>query len=399
MLTHIKTPIKVALSIGINNYDFVSKLKNPLNDAIDIKTKLVELGYSVILSENKNRIDLLRDIIEFKEAAKEADSVVIFYAGHGVQSKGINYILPKDANPKNEEELDIFCIKLDRLIEQNSIQEYRTNILIFDSCRNNPFKRSWSRNLSYEGFTPIIAPSGTLIAFSTSPGKTASDGIGKNGLYTQALLTEITKPDLSIIQVFQNVRQKVLFYSKNQQLSWESTSLLGDFYFNPKSFNPSDSRVIFIKKIASIIDNIRFKLDKTEVEIIDESTEGGVIFSYSSENEVKHIEKQLFYGMGRNFEDIYFNKNKPIYYRITTHHYNVPMYTDEKLANDIGSDHFDEAKTIIDIEEYYIIDNKVIANNKIEGKSHKVKSNVISDTVIKQINKLIEQIKSKSGEF
>lgn len=383
--------MKIALCIGIDDYDFASKLKNPLNDTRDIQSKLVELGYDVILSENKDRIGLLRDINDFKNTSKNADTSVVFYAGHGIQSNGINYLIPKDANPQNDRELDIFCIRLNELIETDSIDEYKTNILIFDSCRNNPFERTWSRSTAFLGFAPILAPSGTLIAFSTSPGKTASDGNGNNGLYTGALLTEITKSDLSIIQVFQNVRQKVLFYSKNQQLPWESTSLLGDFYFNPKSFNPSDSRIIFIRRLIANMESENFKFDKKESDIMDESSEGGVIYSNLLDGELKYMEKQLFFEMGRLFEDIYFNENSPVYYRVTEHSYNVPMYIDKEQADEIGSDYFDESKTKINIKEYFIENNLVIGFNKIEDKVSGDKEFTNSDSIMKQINHIVEQ--------
>lgn len=385
--------MKIALCIGINDYDFASKLKNPLNDSRDMQSKLIELGFNVILSENKNRVDLLRDINEFKTLKKNAYTSVVFYAGHGIQSKGINYLIPKDANPQNEGELDIFCIQLNELIEQDDIDEYKTNILIFDSCRNNPFERTWSRGVDLLGFAPVLAPSGTLIAFSTSPGKTASDGHGNNGLYTGALLTEITKLNLSIIQVFQNVRQKVLFHSNNHQLPWESTSLLGDFYFNSKSFNPSDTRVIVIRKLIAKIDNMRFRMDKKEIGIMDESTEGGLIYSYSLNGELMHVEKQLFFEMGRHFEDIYFNSNIPVYYRTTEHHYNVPIYMDSERAKEIGGDYFKESETKIIITEHFINDNIVFGFNKIEDQDSTVDEFVNSSPIIKRIRKIMEQSK------
>jgi hypothetical protein len=385
---------KIALSIGIDNYDFASKLKNPLNDARDIKTNLVELGYDVILSENKDRIGLLRDINDFKKASKNADSSIIFYAGHGIQSNGINYLIPKDGNPTGENELDIFCIRINELIEQDSIENYKTNILIFDSCRDNPFERTWDRSIKSLGFAPILAPSGTLIAFSTSPGKTASDGNGNNGLYTEALLVEIAKPDLSIIQVFQNVRQKVLFYSNNQQLPWESTSLLGDFYFNSQTFNSSDARILFIRKIIAKVENESFRFSKEEYEAMEESSEGGVIYTNKLDGELKHIEKQLFFEMGRYFEDVYFNDSKPIYYRVTTHRYNVPMYITKESAEEMGTDYFNESKTTITTKEYFIENNLVIAYNKIEDKPPEKKTSINSDSILEQIKEIIKQTKN-----
>ena len=107
------------------------------------------------------------------------------------------------------------------------------NIVILDACRDNPFERSWGRGIGLRGLTTMNAPKGSLIAYSTSPGKTASDGDGKNGLYTDILLTHIDSKNTSITAMFQKVRRDVLRKSNNEQMPWESTSLTVDYYFNP----------------------------------------------------------------------------------------------------------------------------------------------------------------------
>ena len=385
---------KTALCIGISDYDFASKLKNPLNDADDVGGMLSELGFKITLVKNSDRIELLREINNYKEKALLADVSVIYYAGHGIQSNGINYIIPKDANPQNEAELNFFCISIDSLIPQDQHDDFKTNIFIFDACRDNPFSRTWSRSTRFLGFAPILAPSGTLIAFSTSPGKAASDGKNRNGLYTGSLISEIKKPELSIIQLFQNVRQKVLFQSNNVQLPWESTSLLGDFYFNPKAFNLSDTKIISIRKNVANTEESIFKFEKKEIDNMDESTEGGVIIKYSFEGEIKKIEKQLFFETGRLFEDIYFKNSYPIYYRVSKHNYNVPFNIDEDLAAEIGSESFDENKTRIDIEEYFISDNSLICINKIEENNYLEIDDALNEKVIKEIKRIIEQCKN-----
>jgi uncharacterized caspase-like protein len=108
------------------------------------------------------------------------------------------------------------------------------NLVVLDACRNNPFERSWGRDLSQRGLAVMEAPKGSLIAYSTSPGKTASDGEGKNGLYTGVLVSEINSVNVSITQLFQKVRKSVMEKSKDEQMPWESTSLTADFYFNRK---------------------------------------------------------------------------------------------------------------------------------------------------------------------
>lgn len=382
---------KVAICIGISEYDFALGLKNPVNDANDMNVKLIELGFNVSLVENQNRIEIIRAIIHFKKKAKDSDVTLIYYAGHGIQNNGVNYLIPKDANPQTESEIDIFCIRIDELVSQDALSENKTNILIFDACRNNPFSRTWNRSSSSSGFAPILAPSGTLIAFSTSPGKTASDGVNDNGLYTDALLNEIAKPDLSIIQVFQNVRQKVLYTSYNNQLPWESTSLLGYYYFNPLSFNPTDLRIITIRKQVAKINESTYRFDKKEIDVMDESTEGGSIYSYSENEQLKKLEKQLFFESGRYFQDVFIENDNPIYYRISKHEYNVPFSIDSELAAEIGLESFDESKTKICIDEYFIYDSIIIGVNKISDKKSIELDKKQSVMILNEIETIITQ--------
>lgn len=379
---------KIALCIGLNEYQYASKLRNTVNDANDMYKSLDKLGFSITLSINKDRINLIRDIYKFNDESKHANVSLVYFAGHGIQANGVNYLVPIDANPKSENELNIFCIKLEDLIDTNNTSN-KVNIIILDSCRNNPFDRSWKRSYASIGLSPIIAPSGTLIAFSTSPGKTASDGNKKNGLYTEALLSEILKPDISILQLFQKVRQKVVFYSNNEQVPWESTSLIDDFYFNSTSYDFYDPRIIKIKKHLQDSANMSYLYERKELFIGNESTEGGCIYTNTYKNETKHIEKQLFYEMGRTFEDIYFHNNKVIFYRYTKHKYNVPCYISEESAREYNTDYFDEKKTQIIIKEFYICDNEVIGQNIIEDVIPT--SNDKSSDIILKIDKIKKQ--------
>lgn len=384
---------KKALCIGIAEYSFADKLKNPINDANDVSTKLLSLGYETTVVKNPTRVEFLREVRLFEQGLIDAEVSVIFYAGHGIQSKGINYLIPIDANPKSEQELDIFCIKLDDIINQETVNLEKVNLLILDACRNNPFERTWSRGMNLVGFAPVLAPSGTLISFSTSPQNTASDGSGNNGLFTEAFLTEISKPDLSIIQVFQNVRQKVLFASNNNQLPWESTSLLGDFFFNPKSFNPTDIRIIQIRKQVALIEQNLHKYKKSEISAMEESTEGGVIFIYNDHGTNVKIEKQIFGEGGRWFQDIYLNDNFPFFYRISNHSYNVPFYIEKEDAEEMGIQAFDENKTRIDIEEYFIEEYNVIGHNIVSENDSIDDSFQLDNTILKEIDKVLKQVK------
>ena len=140
-----------------------------------------------------------------------------------------------DARLKTEEEVDYDCVRADRVLSLMESSGTKVNIIILDACRNNPFERSWTRSATGKGLAFMNAPKGTLIAYATAPGSTASDGSGNNGLYTSAILQSILIPNITIIEMFQNVRNIVSGKSDNEQIPWESTSMTGDFYFNLKN--------------------------------------------------------------------------------------------------------------------------------------------------------------------
>jgi hypothetical protein len=221
---------KMALVIGNGNY-IQSILANPESDARAMKTALQNVGFTVIECENLDKSSMLKAIDDFGSNLKNNDVGLFYYAGHGIQSKGYNYLIPVDAKLKSESEIEYDCVQADRILALLEASGTKVNIIILDACRNNPFERSWTRTATGRGLAFMNAPTGTLIAYATSPGSTASDGSGKNGLYTSAILESIQKPDITIIQMFQNVRSIVSEKSSKQQIPWESTSLTGDFYF------------------------------------------------------------------------------------------------------------------------------------------------------------------------
>ena len=222
---------KVALIIGNGNY-IGSTLANPENDARSMKDVLQNLGFIVTEFENLNQGRMKKAIDDFGFNLKDADVGLFYYAGHGIQSNGYNYLVPIDVQLSSEKQVEYDCVQADRVLAIMEGASPLVNIIILDACRNNPFERSWTRSTTGKGLAFMNAPKGTLIAYATSPGSTASDGSGNNGLYTSAILESIVIPDITIIQVFQNVRSIVTKKSNEQQIPWESTSLTGDFYFN-----------------------------------------------------------------------------------------------------------------------------------------------------------------------
>jgi hypothetical protein len=221
-----------ALVIGCSTYDHSTPLTNPLNDANDMESKLKELGFDVIKKIDPTQKELKIVIDEFGEKLKGADVGLFYFAGHGVQVKGLNYLVPRDANITSEKIVEYDCVEANRVLAHMEDTHVPVKIMVLDACRNNPFERSWGRGIGQRGLATMNAPKGSLIAYSTSPGTTASDGDGKNGLYTEALLNHIDGKGTPVNTMFQKVRLEVMEKSKEEQVSWESTSLTADFFFN-----------------------------------------------------------------------------------------------------------------------------------------------------------------------
>jgi uncharacterized protein (TIGR02145 family) len=223
---------RIALVIGNGNYLAGMPLANPENDARAIKAALQSVGFTVMEYENINQSQMKKAIDDFGDKLKGNDIGLFFYAGHGIQAKGYNYLIPVDATLKSEEEVEYDCVQADRVLAKMETGGTKVNIIILDACRNNPYERSWTRSATGKGLAFMNAPRGSLIAYATSPGSTASDGSGNNGLYTSAILESMKIPDITILEMFQNVRNIVTQKSNNQQIPWESTSLTGNFYFS-----------------------------------------------------------------------------------------------------------------------------------------------------------------------
>jgi uncharacterized protein (TIGR02145 family) len=245
---------RIALVIGNGNYQ-IGVLANPENDARAMKLALTKLGFEVEEYENLTQRQMKEAIDDFGMKLKNYDVGLCFYAGHGIQSKGVNYLIPVDANLKTEVNVEYDCVEADRILSFMEQSGAKVKILILDACRNNPFERSWSRGFGGNGLAQMLAPKGTLIEYATAPDKTASDGSGNNGLYTSAILSNIFSPDEDITLVFRKVRAEVVSKSNSQQVPWEASSLVGTFYFNPQNgIVESDQPQVFqpAMKIASV---------------------------------------------------------------------------------------------------------------------------------------------------
>ncbi|MBL8347487.1 MAG: caspase family protein [Rubrivivax sp.] len=220
---------RLALVIGNAAYK-EGALANPANDARAMAEALRAAGFKVMLHTDLDQRRMTQAVREFGDALRKAGGVGLFYfAGHGVQIKGRNYLVPIGADIQREDEVAYAALDAQAVLDKMDAAGNGTNVLILDACRNNPFARSFRSGSA--GLAQMDAPVGTLVAFATAPGTVASDGAGSNGLYTHNLLEAMRKPGLKVEDVFKQVRVAVRRDSGGKQVPWESTSLEGDLYF------------------------------------------------------------------------------------------------------------------------------------------------------------------------
>ncbi len=221
---------RLALVIGNAGYAD-APLQNPVNDARAMARALEAAGFEVMLHTDADQRTLLTALREFGQRLRGGGTGLFYFAGHGMQIKGRNYLIPVGADIRREDEVAYQSMDVQAVLDKMDSAANGTNLVILDACRNNPFARSFRS--SQQGLAPVDAPVGTLVAFATSPGAVASDGSGDNGLYTRHLLQALAEPGRKVEEVFKQVRTAVRRDSQGQQVPWESTSLEGDFYFHP----------------------------------------------------------------------------------------------------------------------------------------------------------------------
>ena len=222
------TAKRLALVIGNNAYAD-GALKNPINDARTMATTLGELGFEVHKLENADRSAMQRAVLEFGRKLNQ-DTVGLFYfAGHGMQVRGSNYLIPVKASIQSEDEIEVEAVDVAYVLARMATAKNQFNIVILDACRNNPFQRSFRS--SNNGLAAISAPTGTLIAYATAPGSVASDGDSANGVYTAELAQAIRQPGVSMEEAFKRARGGVIARTQGKQTPWESSSVVGNFMF------------------------------------------------------------------------------------------------------------------------------------------------------------------------
>lgn len=204
---------RIALVIGNSAYNF-SPLRNPVNDAKGMAIALKKLGFSVTLKTDADQRSMKESIRLFGKKLRSGGVGLFYFAGHGLQVKGRNYLIPVGAKIESESDVEYEAVDAGRVLGKMEDAGNGLNIIILDACRNNPFGRSFRS--AEKGLAKMDAPTGSILAYATAPGSVASDGPGKNGSYTSSLLKQMMTPGLKIEDVFKQVRIDVLKESENK---------------------------------------------------------------------------------------------------------------------------------------------------------------------------------------
>jgi uncharacterized caspase-like protein len=226
-----------AFVVGNSRYEHTTSLPNPANDARDLSQRLEQLGYRVTLALDANRTELLGQFQAFARSLTLDDVALFYFAGHGVQIGGDNYLFPVDARVEREEDARTRLVPLNPILADLS-RLTRNRLVILDACRNNPYAEQIAQSQAARsaggasrGLARVYAGVGSYIAFSTQPGNVALDGDGRNSPFTRALLDNIAEPRADVHAVMRRVRASVQAATREQQLPWENSSLIEEIGF------------------------------------------------------------------------------------------------------------------------------------------------------------------------
>lgn len=240
---------KVAFVVGNSSYQKTPKLQNPYNDAAKLSEALKRLGFYVINGMNMTKVEMDDGIQQFSQQMKDADLVVFFYAGHGIQINSQNFLIPVDFEPSSTENLGAQLVSMDKILYEMEKSE-QTSILFLDACRDNPLAEKIASDVAKgrsmkldekrgiveisHGLAEVEGKAGTLIAYATQPGNVALDGDGANSPFTEALLEYIEEPGFEIRDVLTKVRMRVMKKTDKKQIPWDHSSLVKKVYFKEK---------------------------------------------------------------------------------------------------------------------------------------------------------------------
>ena len=280
---HCLASTRTALVIGNGGYQS-APLRNPVNDANDIARLLEKLDFDVIKVIDANRREMLEAVNTFSSKLKRSDIGLFYFAGHGMQINGTNYLLPVEINVVDESDVEFEAVRADRVVAKMRNAETNLNVVILDACRNNPFKRSF--RTAARGLARMDAPKGTIIAYATSPGSVAADGEGRNGVYTEKLLQYMATPGLDIQDVFNEAGMKVMEATEDVQIPWTSITPIPKYYLagmvplssgmGPSSAKPASGSLKVISTPSGADVSIGGKRVGTTPLIIDELSAGDI---------------------------------------------------------------------------------------------------------------------------
>ena len=267
---------RVALVVGNSAYAHANPLPNPVNDAGDMAKALTEVGFEVILGLDLTKPAFDAKVRDFARALDRADVAVFFYAGHGLQASGRNYLVPVDASLQGERDLDFEAVSVDFVLKQMELErEGKTNVVFLDACRDNPLARNLARSMGTrsasvgQGLAQVQTGVGTFIAYSTQPGNVALDGQGRNSPFTAALAKGLREPGRNLTSVMIDVRKDVLAVTGGKQVPWDHSALTGDFYFQlasapgtlPKTAAPGPDADAIQKRLRELEEELKKKSD------------------------------------------------------------------------------------------------------------------------------------------
>jgi hypothetical protein len=268
---------RVALVIGNSAYQSTAALLNPRNDAKAVGDALKRLGFEVEVAIDLSKVALDQAVRRFGDRLEGASVALFYYAGHGLEVNGVNYLVPIDATL--DKERDVYYQAMDvNLVMREMEAETRVNMVFLDACRNNPLARKLrasGRGIAVgRGLAPIDASAGTLISYATKGGDIAEDGDGRNSPYTTALLKHIETPGIDVSIMLRRVREDVIKATQKRQVPWEYGALMGEFYFKvaqplppptpPEPVRPappstSEAEVVYYRAIQDSTDPADFR--------------------------------------------------------------------------------------------------------------------------------------------
>lgn len=285
-LKKMRSESRWALVIGNSDYRSFSKLKNPVNDARAMKNALEKRGFRVIYAANSNKRSMVKAISKFGKKLRKGGVGLFFYAGHAIEVEGKNYLVPIGSKIEEKSDAEFEAIEANRVLAKMDNADNRLNIVILDACRNDPFSRGGGG-----GLVAINDAKGVFVAYATAPGKTASDGKGKHGLFTKHLLAQMRIPGNNLRDLFHGVRKNVSSETDGKQWPFVSDGTVGDFFFTlPDKSQGNQTQKVRVKETKQSSFSFEDAVDK-------EHSLSVITNPYGAKITITNIKKRFYQGM------------------------------------------------------------------------------------------------------